>query len=57
MDTSTQRVQHHFKDPGAFVKWMDRHQKYVGEVSVFSFLIAAEQSRVLIVSTDKNLKE
>jgi len=36
---------------------MDRYQKYVGEVSVSSFSIAAEHSRVLIVSTDKNLSD
>jgi hypothetical protein len=36
---------------------MDRHKKYVGEESVSSFSIAAEHSRLLIVSTDKNLKD
>jgi hypothetical protein len=36
---------------------MDWHQIYVGEVSVSSFSIAAENSRLLIVSTDKNLKD
>ena len=46
-----------FKRSRGSCEWFNRHQKYVGEVSVSSFSIATEYSWALSVSTDKNLKD